>query len=403
MPDFHQPILLPTLHHLADTRLEEREELLEQLAKERPIALVIPALYAELEREALPHILKQLEKVRYIDRIIFSMNGMNADQWSKSQVFFDKHLSHTHHEVLWNDGPQLQDLHHEVNQKLGLNHHHGKGSNVWMGVMSLLSSGHQGAIACHDSDILNYDREMLWRLLLPVVHPKMDYVFAKSFYGRVREKMYGRVTRLLVFPLLQALREVFGSTPLLRFLAMCRYPLSGEFAASSSFLGKINLSSGWGLEIGMLCEVFRHAPSERFCQVDLGSNFEHKHQHLLYTEDSKKADPTSGLLQMAQEVTRALLAHLWTDLGFSAETRKLHRLAETYTSIAQILLSRYSHEAYFNGLDQAVEEELETVRVFGEMISQVANDCTIAPPTIRTLPSWLELQELQPDFREKLR
>jgi glucosyl-3-phosphoglycerate synthase len=402
MPDFHQPILLPTLHHLADTKLEEREALLERAAKKRPIALVIPALYSELQEKALPKMLRELDGARYVTRIIFSMNGMTAAQYRRARRFFASRLKERPHSVLWNDGPALDMLHRELDAHSGAVHAHGKGSNVWMGVAYLLASGHRGVIACHDSDILNYDREMLWRLCLPVAHQSLGYAFAKSFYGRVRERMYGRVTRLLVFPLIQALRELFGTTPLLSFLAMFRYPLSGEFAADTDFLGELGLAADWGLEIRMLCDVFRLGPPQRVCQVDLGGNFDHKHQHPGIDPVTGREDPTRGLMRMAREVTRALLARLWHELGFAAESRKLERLADAYSQTAAMLLRRYQHEALFNGLVDSSLEEGKLVEGFTRIVREVALETHEPTAGNAWLPSWKEWSRSSPDFGARL-
>src|SRR5436190_635295 len=132
MPDFHQPVLLPTLHHLADTKLEEREVLLESFSKRKPVALVIPALYAELEGRALPRMLEQLARARYVKRVVISMNGMAAAQHRRALRFFKTRLAGVTHTVLWNDGPRLDALHLEVDALTGCNHAHGKGANVWM-------------------------------------------------------------------------------------------------------------------------------------------------------------------------------------------------------------------------------------------------------------------------------
>jgi len=401
MPDFHQPILLPTLHHLADTTLEERESLLESFSKRRPVALVIPALHAELAGRALPRILEQLVLARYVKRVVISMNGMNAAQHRRALRFFKARLDGVTHTVLWNDGPKLDALHLEVDALTGCNHTHGKGANVWMGIAHLLATGHRGVIACHDSDIINYEREMLWRLCLPVAHPEMGYVFAKSFYGRVRDRMYGRVTRLLVFPLLQALRELFGFTPLLSFLAMFRYPLSGEFAADAGFLSKMGLASDWGLEIRMLCDVFRIAPSQRVCQVDLGGNFEHKHQHISVDPLTGREDAKSGLMRMAREVTRALLARIWDELGFAAESDKLRRLPEAYRHTARALLKRYTHETLFNHLRDVSAEESVLVELFARMVREVVNDGRKTQPSAARLPPWSELRRLTPNLVKK--
>lgn len=402
MPDFHQPILLPTLHHLAEPALLDREALLVQASAKRPIALIIPVFYSELEREALPHILRQLSKVPYLSRIIFSMNGMDEKRHQLARKFFARRLRHIPHQILWNDGPALHELHQQIQRDFPTKHPHGKGTNVWMAIAALNASGHQGVIACHDADILNYHREMLWRLCMPVVHPGMNYLFAKSYYGRVRERIYGRVTRLLVFPLIQALREIFGSTPLLRCLAMFRYPLSGEFSADSRFLSSVAIAPDWGLEIGMLCDVFRHAPPQTVCQVDLGSNYEHKHQRLQYHPDTGEPDARSGLMRMAREVSLTLLTQLWTDLGFAAETRKLDRLADAYEETAQILLQRYGHEALFNGLEHNMKEEQQAVTVFSRMLKQLVSQIHKHPPSLQALPSYGEVMQTDPSFASRL-
>ena len=65
-------------------------------------------------------------------------------------------------------------------------------------------------IAIHDCDIRTYDRELLARLCFPTAHPNLNYEFAKGYYGRVAERLYGRVTRLFVTPLLRAMKATIG-------------------------------------------------------------------------------------------------------------------------------------------------------------------------------------------------
>ena len=403
MPDFHQPVPLPTLHDLADTKLAEREALLGKLTAKNPVALLIPALYSELEREALPAILREISKVPYIKDVVISMNGMDAAGHRKAQDFFKKRLRGKTTHVLWNDGSVINSLHRELDPLTGMGHPHGKGSNVWMGLAYLLACGHHGVIACHDSDILNYDREMLWKLCLPVAHPDMDYVFAKSYYGRVRGRMYGRVTRLLVFPLIQALRELFGTMPLLSFLSSFRYPLSGEFAADSGFICRLGLAADWGLEIGLLCELFRHAPAQRICQVDLGNNFDHKHQHLGLHPKTGEPDAAGGLLRMAEEVTWSLLSHLWTQPSFANESRKLDSVADAYTGTAQQFLRRYGHEMIFSGLEDSMQEEKRTVAAFAKIVRETAKEFHVAPKIPQSLPPWSVVERELPGFGERLR
>lgn len=405
MPDFHQPVQLPTLHHLAETQLEEREALLAGFARKRPLALVIPALASEMEREALPVILRAINKAPYLSRVVITMNGVAAGQFRPILNSIKRRLRNAQCEVqvLWNDGPSLDALHRELWSFTGTPHPHGKGSNVWMGIAWLLAEGHDGVIVCHDSDILHYDRELLWRLALPVIHPDMDYVFAKSYYGRVRGRMYGRVTRLLIFPLLQALRELFGSMPLLSFLSAFRYPLSGEFAVDSSFISQLVLPANWGLEVGVLCELFRHAPAQQICQVDLGNNFDHKHQHLGIHPKTGEPDPAGGLIRMADEVTRTLLAYLYGQPGFAKEASRLENVAEAFLGTAQQLLRRYRHEILFNGLEDSGDEESRAVTAFAKVVRNAARDFISNPVLPPTLPPWSVVERELPGFGQRLR
>ena len=58
MADFYQNGIITTLHNLHQRSLEELESELCKFSKKRPMALVLPSLYSELEGEALPNIVK---------------------------------------------------------------------------------------------------------------------------------------------------------------------------------------------------------------------------------------------------------------------------------------------------------------------------------------------------------
>ena len=61
----------------------------------------------------------------------------------------------------------------------------GKGKNVWTCIGYLIACADSAVMALHDCDILNYDREMLARLVYPVAHPGFGYQMAKGFYTRI--------------------------------------------------------------------------------------------------------------------------------------------------------------------------------------------------------------------------
>jgi len=53
MADFHQTGLISTLHRLGNVDLESLETEIARYAKDRPVALVLPCLYSELEGPAV--------------------------------------------------------------------------------------------------------------------------------------------------------------------------------------------------------------------------------------------------------------------------------------------------------------------------------------------------------------
>jgi glucosyl-3-phosphoglycerate synthase len=79
-------------------------------------------------------------------------------------------------------------------------------------------------------------------------------------------------------PLIRAMQKVFGYTPLLVYLDSFRYPLAGEFAMTADLARVNKLLGDWGLDFGILAEVFRNSSTQRICQVDLIDTYEHKHQ-----------------------------------------------------------------------------------------------------------------------------
>ena len=63
MGDFYQNGIITTLHNLADRPVEELERELEKFSGARPMGLILPSLYSELEGEALPAIEHTLDRV----------------------------------------------------------------------------------------------------------------------------------------------------------------------------------------------------------------------------------------------------------------------------------------------------------------------------------------------------
>lgn len=387
MADFYQHARVPTLHHLAHADSSARETEMLDWARDKPVALLLPALYAECERPALPRILEEVSQAGHISEVILSMNGMDAAELERALVLIRKNLRGKTAHILWNDGPQLSQAYQRMDQAGLAGPHAGKGSNIWMGIAYLHARNFGGVIVSHDTDILNYSRDLLWRLCYPLLHPRMNYRFAKGYYSRVSDRLYGRVTRLLIFPLIQACRDVLGSKPMLEHLDSFRYPLSGEFAADMQALECFCLPGGWGLEIALLCEAFRHLPGEQQCQVDLGFHFEHRHRSLAHDQIGVN-EP--GLITAAADVARCLVYQVLREAEPRSAESLMRLIIERYRPRANEWLQRYEHVALLNDLRHDAEEESAAVTAFGQALDRLLHSLgkdTLHVPAMRDTPA----------------
>ena len=86
-----------------------------------------------------------------------------------------------------------------------------------------------------------------------------------------------------------------------------RYPLSGEFSLRRDFIQTMRIPGDWGLEVGVLSEVYRNLSRHQICQVDIADTYDHKHQEL--SADIQE----SGLVKMSEEIARSLFRKLATE------------------------------------------------------------------------------------------
>jgi len=398
--DFYQHRLITTLHQLADPSFNDQQEQLKEYTKEKPITLVMPALYSEVEGPALPRILDHLEKVEFINEVVISMNGMNSDQFVKAKEFFSR-LPQRHF-IIWNDGPRVSEIYNELKEAQITEYIPGKGCNVWIAYGFILARGNAGIIAMHDSDILSYHREMLAKLCMPTAHPGLEYDYCKSYYGRVSDRMYGRVTRLFVIPLLRALIKVYGNLRMLDYLEGFRYPLSGEFSISTELARRVGMPGDWGLEVGMLVEVYHNTTVKGICQVDLGSNFEHKHQHLGHQHDDPEPTVDKGLVKMAREIALSLFSSI-TSEGVVMDTGSLKALRLTYERTAKELIQRYHDDSTVNGLNYYRHEEAEAVEAFSSSLNNAIQVFATEGYEARQIPNWNRTYSAVPDLAGRLK
>jgi glucosyl-3-phosphoglycerate synthase len=394
MADFYQNGIITTLHNLADRPVEELESDLVKFSKKRPLGLLLPSLFSELEGPALGHIVDEIAQVPYLDEIVIGLDRADENQYQYAQEFFKKLPQH--HRILWNDGPRLRAIDAEL-QALGLAPKEpGKGRNVWYCMGYILASGRAESIALHDCDITTYSRDLLARLIYPVAHPQFNYEFCKGFYARVSDgKINGRVCRLLVTPLLRALKKVYGDSHYLEYMDSFRYPLAGEFSFRRDVLNDIRIPSDWGLEIGVLSEMHRNYSNNRLCQVDIADVYDHKHQ------DLSLDDAKAGLSKMSIDISKALFRKLATH-GHTFNTETFRTIKATYFRIALDFVETYHNDALMNGLQLDIHGEEEAVEMFARNIMTAGDDFLDNPMDKPFVPSWSRVVSAVPDIFDRL-
>jgi glucosyl-3-phosphoglycerate synthase len=323
--------------------------------------------------------MEQLRQVHWVEEVVLALGSPSPDDLDRAIAELAGLPMKT--VVVWPGSEGLRGVFEEAKGSIDIGPP-GKGRDVWIAMGYLVGRGGLHAVGLHDADIVTYTKELPVRLLMPLVHPDLEYSFCKGYYPRVSgDKLAGRVTRLLVAPLVGLLRR-WSPSSILNTIGAMRYPLAGEFALTLDLAARIPIPRDWGLEIGILSAVSQAAEPERICQAELCDNYEHKHQEL------HAGDTTKGLNRMALEVTSALLREV-------DDPEPLEGLVDRYRERALEMVSSYRADALANGLTYDKEKELGAIDVFAAAVeialSRMGEDQALGP-----LPSWEETERIVP-------
>jgi glucosyl-3-phosphoglycerate synthase len=393
MSDFHQTGPVTALPRLVNRPVEELEAQVLRLTAKFPISLVIPMVPAELDRPALARILDELSGVGYLHSLVVSLNRATPDDYDRTARYFARYPGPK--VIVWSESPGITQYFSDLEATGLCIGSPGKGRACWLATGYLLAEEQVDYIAFLDADIVNFKREMLARLVLPAIDPIMDFDFVKAYYARFSDRLYGRVTRLFLSPLLAALARLIGQEPYIRYLASFRYALSGEFAVQRDLASRMRLPSDWGLEIVTLFEALRHRAPVRICQVEIADQFEHKHQPL------SSQDPNRGLHRMAHDVGTHLLRTL-AAAGVVLSPGLLESLQAAYQREAEDSVADGHAIATINGLafDRHTEElSVQTfVIALRAAIAEYHRD-PLGPPLV---PNWARVWSGMPDAGPRL-
>lgn len=382
---------ITTLHdlHLDKEKLMKN---ISDVAVERPVSVVLPMLYSEIKSDALANIVKQLNKCTYLKEVIVPLSAKTEEEFIHVKRFFKK--LEIPKLVMWCNGPKIENLLTSLKSEgLNLTKYRGKGRDVWLalGIANLRSY----AVALHDADIQGYNETIPTKLLYPILEPELDFKFNKGYYARVNIKrtvMYGRVFRLFLHPLLKSLVDLLGSEPdFVRFMRSFRYPISGEFALTSDLARDLDIPSGWGIEVGVMAEIYRNVATKRICQTDLGF-YEHKHQEV--------GDSEKGLVKMSGEIFKTLLRTLIEEDRIQISRPFLLSLRVLYQMNAQDAIRKYHADAHINGIkyDRHLEESM--VEKFSQELMIAGNKYMLKPVGTR-MPDWLRTISAKKKIREE--
>jgi glucosyl-3-phosphoglycerate synthase len=387
MADFFQTGSIATLHMLGAPDRTRLERELREFSAETPIALVLPCHVKELGTNALRGILRALAEVDYLAQIVVGIDGATThSQWEKARQTFGQLPQKP--VLLWNDGPRMKKLLHQLEDSDLDPGTPGKGRNLWWCFGYVLASEQARMVAVHDCDIITYSREMLARLCYPVAHPSLGFDFAKGYSARF---LNGRVMRLLVTPLLRSLESIIGVHPFIVYLDTFRYPLAGEMCMDLDILRRIRMPSDWGIEVGMLAEIFRVSSSKSICQVDVSERYDHKHQELSVRDASK------GLNKMAIDIVKSVFRTL-AGHGVKLDRGLFDTLLSAYSRKAEDTMRFYAADAELNGLRYDRHEEELAVMTFARGIRSAAKDYMEDPLGDPLIPNWNSVDSALPGF-----
>lgn len=394
MADFFQTGAMATLHRLGEPGVERLEAQLRNFVQDMPIALVLPCHISELGTSALRGILRELEEVDYLRQVVVGIDGAGPSEWRKARQFFAK--SRHKPVLLWNDGPRMKRLLRKLSAADLDPGQRGKGRNMWLCYGYVLASAQAKVIAAHDCDILTYGRELLARLCYPVANDSLGFDFCKGYTARFTHKLNGRVMRLMFTPLIRSLESIIGGHPFLIYMDTFRYPLSGEICVDLDVVRRTRMPSDWGVEVGMLAEVFRVTSPKAICQVELADRFDHKHQEL------SPRDTNKGLNKMAIDIARCIFRTVAAE-GIRMDSGLFDTLLSAYLRKAEDTIRFYHADAEINGLAFDRHQEEMAVTTFVRGIRTAAQQFMEDPLGKPLIPNWNRVESAHPEFLEEMK
>jgi glucosyl-3-phosphoglycerate synthase len=189
--------------------------------------------------------------------------------------------------------------------------------------------------------------------------------------------------------------KIYGHTDYLTYMDGFRYALAGEFSFRRDVINDLHIPSDWGLEIGVLSEMYRNCSTNHLCQVDIAHCYDHKHQSVSFSDEN------AGLSKMSIDIAKSLFRKLATQgIVFSSEI--FRSIKATYFRIALDFVETYRNDAIMNGLEFDIHKEEQTVELFAINLMKAGQAFLDNPMETPFIPSWSRITSAAPGFLEEL-
>ena len=221
----------------------------------------------------------------------------------------------------------------------------GKGEALWKSLFVLKGD----IIAWVDTDIRNFYPGFVYGLLGPLLsEPEIQYV--KGFYrrpirvdGKLVSEGGGRVTELTIRPLFNLFYpELSGMIQ----------PLAGEYAGRRSILERMPFFTGYGVETGLLIDIFNELGLNSIAQVDLEERV-HRNQSLPALSQMSFAIQQvvmqrlqeKNRIQLIDEVNRSMKLITRRERAYALEVKEIQdRQRPPMTTIPEYQAQRLNRE-----------------------------------------------------------
>ena len=173
--------------------------------------------------------------------------------------------------------------------------------------------------------------------------------------------------------------QIHLTTSFLQYLQAFRYPLAGEFAFTRDLAMNLRIPCDWGLEVGLLSEVYRNVRISRIAQVDLGL-FDHKHKEIGITQKE-------GLQKMCTEILSSVLRGLMDHQAQTLTNSQLSTLEVLYRRVGEDRVKQFGLDSAVNQIPYDRHDEELSVQKFGNLLKPAILEF-IKAPVKQQLPCW---------------